>query len=260
MHPTTPYANILEDDTKLNTCQEFITANKFDTIVLYNLHQITNSPSKDNLLLRLKMFIDQLKSNGVEQIGFAVGGSRCIQNIKSFCKQYSVKIDVVVTEYEFWNGGVYTYHGYMSILNELQTLKQESENTLKICTYIGNINRHSEKSSKFIKDIAGLVDAMFVECYAADLKRTARKYIQRTSDVPADIDVYLICSAEGKCFAAGSEYFLGDYISNQSLDNIHSDIIDLLDTKQCVTSIKGIVFYSYAYLHFHLNKKKLINA
>jgi hypothetical protein len=143
----------------------------------------------------------------------------------------------------------------MSILNELQTFKQETENTLKICTYIGNINRHSDKTAKIIKDIAALVDALYVECYAVNLKRTIRTYVQRTSAFPLDIDVYIICSAEGKSLAAGNEYFLGDYIINQSLDNIHNDIVDLMNTKECTNIIKGIVFYSYAYLHFHLSEK-----
>jgi hypothetical protein len=257
-HVNTPYHYILESDTYLDECIDFINANKFDTIIIYNLVQITNSRNATSLLPKLSDTISKLRGCGVRSIGFAVGGLKCMKAISSFCDKYNVVPDVFVTEYEFWNGGVYSYSEYISILQQLKQYTTTIKPQPKVCAYIGNVKRNSENPRQLLQEISNYIDAFFIEAYTTEPSSTTRKLQRRSKDLPANLDVYVICSLEGKGFSASTEHFLGDYVldKSQRLDELEHNILLPLQP-EC--NIKGFVYYSYAYAHYHLKMSKKID-
>lgn len=254
-HNNTPYHYLLENDANMKQCLEFIKENKFDTVVLYNLTQMSYSPKADSLHVRLDNAINELRCNGVQTIGFAVGGAKCIRCLKAFCNKYNIVPDIVVTEYEFWNGGNYSFTEYISLLKQLQdfTFNISEPIQTKICTYIGNVRKHSEEPSKLIQDIAEYVDSFYIEAYAADPKGMVKKIQNRIKDFPKDVGIYAICSLEGKGLSAGAEHFLGDYLQSKSftLDKLENEIMISLQPN---SNVHGIVYYNYAYAHYHTSK------
>lgn len=260
----TKYANLLEDDKKISDFVAFVKANGFSTVIVYDTWQINGSPNSKYLFDRLNELMTKLRLAGVQQIYVAFGGLRGIDVIKQYNAKYLKGFDGAITEYEFWNGGEFTYQGFIALLKALQEYKQQlakQNKAFKVGTYIGRLKYAMMTEQDIMKDMSQYLDFLNIDAYVEDPAKMFSRVESRLSLVPSSLDVNIIISAEGTKFSAGREVFLGDYISNASLSILESNFkAQMRAAGKYFTNLKGFNYYSYAYLDYHLKPASATNG
>ncbi len=198
-------SNILQSNSAQQILLEYIASHKIDSISIYDLNAILPSPQ---LSASLSRFIEASRIFGVTQVNAIGASSRDFDRVKAYQDSRLGKFDGLLTEIEFWNGG--DFNSFISTLQHMRGLGLG-----KVAAYIG------WPSADKLPAIAKACDQVLVHCYVKD-PHTAYGYgrprIQGLFAANPALEIYPIFSAEGAQIAAGSEHFMGDWLSANSMD------------------------------------------
>jgi hypothetical protein len=218
--PLDPYKNIVGDGVKEQHVLDYIAAHGINAISLYDLGTIAETPGKS---AALASFMGKARKAGVVSIEAVGSQSTSLWDLIANFHQTQAPFDGVVTEIEFWNGGV--VGDATSALGYVQSfkLKRMDGTALSYGSYLGWV-----KDS----DIAALVpyvDRLYLHAYVTDpalaydyVSTRAQAVATANAQLGKDVEVVPIYSAEGVKWSAGAEHFMGDWLSTGSLDSAES--------------------------------------
>jgi hypothetical protein len=95
-----PFQKILGDLSQEDSLLEFCKAQEFKEINLYSVGKIVRADISEKS--RLNSFVGKAHSYGLK-VNFVVVSVANVNDIGTYCANYSNKPDGIITEYEFWN-------------------------------------------------------------------------------------------------------------------------------------------------------------
>ncbi|MEM7102907.1 MAG: hypothetical protein AAF502_07260 [Bacteroidota bacterium] len=116
-------AGILGDVTKEDQLLEWIDINDFNNIYLYNIGAILSGSSKS----ALDAFVQKAHSyeDGIDVTFVSAGFGTSFDNIESYHDHFHNLPKGIVSEIEFWNGGMDYVTDYLPWINRLNSLKYD---------------------------------------------------------------------------------------------------------------------------------------
>jgi hypothetical protein len=245
---TEPYKNILGDPVKEAKVLAFIGAHRIESLALYDLDTILNDGA---LAADLLSFLDRAAIEGVIDVNAVADSDQNMWNTIAAYQQQHARFDGVLTEIEFWNPGGPTFQDYTATLTYVRSLgmKARSGAPMRIASYIGWPDANQ------IDALVPLVDRLYVHVYVKS-PNTAYAYGQQrfqwiasaNTRLHTHVDVWPIFSAEGVMWSAGTEQFMGDWLSTHTLDQAESALLAAWPTNPAEPVISGIEYYEAFFL------------
>lgn len=244
---TDPSYHILGDQDKEDYLVSYLQQYGFDEVLLYNLRPVLLSTS---LTSDLRSFITRLHNLGIAVVAIGGTGLDTWDRIAAFHNN-EARFDGLITEIEFWTGDP-TFETYTDVLAYIKdlNLKTSAGNRIKIMTYLG---RFSQEQAD---EIVALTDVVYLHCYVKEGTQTfsygeARFTLLNNAaqQQGAAFTVHPIFSAEGEALRAGSEVFMGDWLSANSLDLAESLFnTDFTNAGMNMLQHTGYTYYAFYYL------------
>lgn len=148
--------DIVSDSTKTQEFLAFIKKYGFTELVFY-----TGGPVETRVIPlkqpELKTLIDNVRAQGVTFVSLAVGGTSEMDRVSNFISTYSVKINGLWLEYEWWNNSPRDF--FTNATNILKYMRSKAPAGTVIGAYIGWTTQ--DEMTALIK----LVDRVYMHSY-----------------------------------------------------------------------------------------------
>lgn len=244
---------ILGDADKEQIVLDFIVANRIESLALYNLGTILDD---DALMTALASFMDRARDAGVLRIE-AIGSTSTStwDRIGEFHETHA-PFDGFVTEIEFWNGGA-TFDQFIGILEYVRAkpLLAPSGQPPTLSVYVGWIDQGQ------VDAMLPLIDRAYVHVYV-DAAPTAFGYGEARIEMFANaneaqqrqVEIWPLFSAEDNMWSAGSETFMGEWLTDNGLDAAELAVLEAFEAAPVYGHIEltGHQYFSYFFLERYL--------
>jgi hypothetical protein len=221
---TEPYRRILGDTTKEANALAFIGAHRIESLSLYDLGDILADPG---LSVALLSFLDRAQAMGVVEVNAIGDATQGAWDAIAAMQASHAPFDGIVTEIEFWNAGT-TFQQFTDTVSYVRSLgmKTRTGASVRVGAYIG------WPTEGQVDAMLPLVDRLYVHVYVTspDLAyaygQTRFQYIAAGNAAQGTaVDVWPIFSAEGATWSAGTEHFMGDWLSMHTLDEAEATFL-----------------------------------
>ena len=249
--PLDPYRNIVGDLVKEQHVLDYISAHGINAISLYDLGTINDTPGKN---AALASFMGRARKAGVQSIEAVSSQSTALSDTIASFHQTQAPFDGIVTEIEFWNGGVVA--DATSALSYLQAkkLKRMDGSPLSYGSYLGWVKDTD------ITALVPYVDRLYLHAYVTQpslaydyVAMRAKAVATANAALGKDVEVVPIYSAEGVQWSAGAEHFMGDWLATGSLDVAETTFRDAWTTKApAKLRLGGFQYFEYFFLAQYL--------
>lgn len=239
-----PLNQILGNTSSENTLLSFIVKHQFDSLSLYDLQKIFAA----GMSPQLSGFIQAAKACGVVQVN-AIGATQTDwPKVRTYQGGNAGKFDGLVTEVEFWNGSNVGSQ-FQAFISQLQYMQSLGITPPLISPYIGWLNRDPNMSeAQVASTLAQNVSQVFVHAYVNNPSNAygyAKSRITALTQAKPSLQIWPIFSAEGVKYSAGSEKFMGDWLSLNSLDAAEN-------TFMASYIPAGFQYFEYSFLKLYL--------
>lgn len=234
---------ILGDAPKEDALLSFANEHAIRSLALYDLGAILGDT---DLRAALVSFMERARAMGIQRIE-AIGGTDLAQwdRIHTFHRD-EAPFDGLVTEIEFWNDQA-TLAELIAVLEHVEPFD------IPVAVYVGWLDAAQARA------IAPLVDRMYIHAYVDD-PSTAWGYADdrilmfqaENAAQGLSVDVWPIYSAEDTAWAAGSEHFMGEWLSAHSLDEAEATFMADYEASGATIAITGHQHYDYFFLERYL--------
>ena len=242
------YSYILGDTKKETTLIDWLVANSFNSITLYDMR----ATFADEMQPTLASFMQRARAAGITRIE-AVGGvsSSDYTNIIDFHKNYA-KFDGVVTEVEFWNGDG-TVADVVNAVKQVKAanLLDSNNKAVTVSAYIG-----WPQQSDINTIVTSGLDRFYLHAYTKDGTKTYSYAHDRldmiktaNSNYETSVAILVLFSAEGVQYnAAGSTPFMGDWIQTNGFQKAEDTFeASWTSDARTVPSQLGYQYYEYVF-------------
>ena len=265
------YERILDasNGSKLDNLIDFIRNQKINTLIIYNVVTILENASLSN---RFRSFIKDAKDVGLKQVYAPVASDRAITAVAAYNNSTldndeETKFDGLITEFEFWQDGV-SLEDYYDLLDQMNAInaKNSCGEDLKIGTYLGWYNNKDlpESTLTITQKIAAKTDEVFLHAYVPQ-PQNAPNYLSSRLELFSDPSIsrtpkiIAIFSYEDSSFAAGGEFFMGDWFCHNKangIDGVEEIFNGLMrsDYSEYADMILGTAHYEYVFADFFLRQ------
>lgn len=244
---------ILGDADKEQLVLDFIVAHRIESLALYDLATIFDDAT---LAPPLASFMDRARAAGVLRIE-AIGSTatNTWDRIAEFHDSHAA-FDGFVTEIEFWNGGA-TFDEFISILEYVRAmpLLAPSGQPPTLSVYVGWIDQAQ------VDAMLPLIDRAYVHVYV-DTAPAAFGYGEARFEMFADaneaqrrqVEIWPLFSAEDHMWSAGSETFMGEWLTDNGLDAAELTLLEAFEAAPVYGRIEltGHQYFSYTFLERYL--------
>lgn len=244
---------ILGDADKEQLVLDFIVAHRIESLALYDLATIFDD---DTLSPPLASFMARARDAGVLRIE-AIGSTSTYtwDRIAEFHEQYAA-FDGFVTEIEFWNGGA-TFEEFIGILEYVRALDllAPSGQPPSVSVYVGWVEQAQ------VDVMLPLIDRAYVHVYV-DTAPAAFGYGEERFEMFADaneaqrraVEIWPLFSAEDHMWSAGAETFMGEWLTDNSLDAAELTLLEAFEAAPVYGRIEltGHQYFSYFFLERYL--------
>ncbi|HRI69190.1 MAG TPA: hypothetical protein PK156_33395 [Polyangium sp.] len=247
---TEPYREILGDPTKEDAVLAFLKKERIESLSLYDLYKILGDATREPALLS---FITRARQNGVLEVNAIGDTTYAAWDAIATTQAASKPFDGLVTEIEFWNGSA-TFQEFTDTLKYVRSLnipgRTGGEATLGVYTGWPDATQ--------IEGMLPLIDRLYVHVYvkSPDLaygygKDRFQLIANANQKLGTNVDVRPIFSAEGVAWSAGSEHFMGDWLSTGSLDEAEAQLLGAWEAVPPIGPVKetGFQYYDYFFLN-----------
>ena len=241
------YSYILGDTKKETTLIDWLVANSFNSITLYDMR----ATFADEMQPTLASFMQRARAAGITRIE-AVGGvsSSDYTNIIDFHKNYA-KFDGIVTEVEFWNGDG-TVADVVNAVKQVKAanLLDSNNKAVTVSAYIG-----WPQQSDINTIVASGLDRFYLHAYTKDGTKTYSYAHDRldmiktaNTNYGTSVAILAIFSAEGVQYNAdGSTPFMGDWIQDNGFQQAE-DAFEVSWTSDARTAPSQLGYQYYEYV------------
>jgi hypothetical protein len=248
------YANILGDEAKEQKLFDFIAAQQIDSLSLYNLHVIL---ADDGLTDDLESFVMRARGVGVLRIeAIGADSSAAWDAIYDF-HQNRAPFDGFVTEIEFWTpaGDFQVFIDTLEYIRDFDWAPAPSGDAPTLSAYLG------WPDAAEVETMAPLLDRAYLHAYVSTAPQAYGYVDERVgffdaanTELGTDVAVWPIYSAEDDDWAAGAEYFMGEWLGDNGMAAAESEFM----TDWAAEAPEGIVlgghqYYEYFFLSKYLN-------
>lgn len=247
---TEPYRQILGDPKKEDALLAFLKKERIESLALYDLFKILGDPTREPALLS---FLTRARQNGVLEVNAIADTTYAAWDGIAATQAASKPFDGLVTEIEFWNGGA-TFQEFQDTLKYVRSLnipgRTGGNATLSVYTGWPDATQ--------IEGMLPLIDRLYVHVYVTspDLaygygKDRFQLIANANQKLGTNVDVWPIFSAEGVAWSAGSEHFMGDWLSTHSLDEAEAQLLGKWEAVPPIGPVKetGFQYYDYFFLN-----------
>jgi hypothetical protein len=244
---TEKFRHILGDASKEDALLAYALAHEIRSLSLYNLYPILGDAT---LREQLAAFMARARGQGIMRFD-AIGDTALAgwDRIAAFHAD-GARFDGLVTEIEFWNASA-TRDQLLSTLQYVRglALQTPSGQPLPLAVYAGWFDGEDAAI------IAPLIDRMYVHAYVNSAELAFGYVADRMALLEAEnqaqglsVEVWPIFSAEDTDWAAGSEYFMGEWLSAHSLDEAELTMLSAYEGSDLSIPVTGHQYYEYFFL------------
>ena len=244
---------ILGDAAKEQLVLDFIGTHRIESLALYNMGSILGD---EDLELALESFMGRAREAGVLRIdAISATSTSTWDNIADFHESHA-PFDGFVTEIEFWNDGA-TFDEFMATLEYIRAfgLVGPGGGPTTLSVYVGWIDQGQ------VDAMLGLIDRAWVHVYV-DAAPTAFGYGEERIEMFAnaneaqnrEVEIWPIFSAEDNQWSAGSETFMGEWLTENGLDAAELAVLADYEAAPVYERIEvsGHQYFSYFFLERYL--------
>jgi len=248
------YAYIVGDSAKEQHVIDFILAQRIDSVALYDLHRIFPD---DDVKQALKSFMKRLRDNGVTRIlGIGAEYKPHWDNMLDFHNNIA-PFDGFLTEIEFWNGGA-TFEEFIELLEYARELPwKPAPNGEKptLASYVGWITQEQ------VDEMVPLLDYLYVHAYVTQASLAYPRVEERFQFIAdanqrlgTNTKVLPIYSAEDHDWAAGNEYFMGEWLQTNCIPKAEAQFMKDFEAGPYANKLElaGHMFYEYFFASKYL--------
>lgn len=248
---TEPYREILGDPTKEDVVLAFLKKERIESLALYDLFKILGDATREPALLS---FLARARQNGVLEVNAIADTTYAAWDAIATSQAANKPFDGLVTEIEFWNGGA-TYQEFQDTLKYVRSLNipGRTGGTATLGVYTG------WPDAAQIEGMLPLIDRLYVHVYVTSADKAygyGKDRFQLVADanqkLGTKVEVWPIFSAEGLDWSAGSEHFMGDWLTTHSLDEAEAQFLGDWEAVPPMGPVKKTGFQVYDY--FFLNR------
>lgn len=248
------YAHVLGDEAKEQHLLDFIGAQGITSLSLYNLNVILADEGKSS---QLADFMGRARAAGVSRIE-AIGAEYTFawDDIFEF-HQNLVPFDGFLTEIEFWQEDA-TFEEFIDTLNYVRSLSFRptlSGEAPTLSAYVG------WPDAAEVEAMAPLLDRVLVHLYV-DTAPQAYSYgserfalfAAANEKLGTTVEVLPIFSSEDAKYAAGSEFFMGEWLGENGLAAAETQFLEDFAAADWgpELTLLGHQYYSYFFLDKYL--------
>lgn len=259
---------ILADPAKSAMALAFIAQHHIDELAFYNIGSILSNSERT---AQLAAFIKKARANGVNR-AIAIGSSEdafdtiAIYQLAALATDPETSFDGLLTEYEFWQPAQ-AYSTYLAMLDHMGSLGlvDRFSNPVQLSTYQGWMHKNPEATATcatpalgaelcIAQAVSDRVDRVLLHVYSATPMSAATYGDDRFdhyADVGGTVEVLPIFSFEDEQFAAGSEYFTGDWLCANKREGIVG--AESHFSAAAAFGVDGFAHYSYFFADMYLN-------
>jgi hypothetical protein len=244
---------ILGDAAKEQLVLDFIAANRIESLALYDMGTILDDAG---LELALASFMTRAREAGVLRIeAISATATNTWDQVAEFHEAHA-PFDGFVTEIEFWNGGA-TFDEFIGILEYVRAmpLVAPAGGAPTLSVYVGWL----EPSE--VEAMLPLIDRAYVHVYVDEApaafgygEERFEMFADATEAQGRDVEIWPIFSAEDHAWSAGSETFMGEWLTDNGLDAAELALLGDLEAAPVYGRIEvsGFQYFSHFFLERYL--------